>query len=237
MAVAGGPKHVAGVSSFNSAVVGQPVHWANGQLNYYVDQGPLNASVTNKQAKAMVDAAAALWSAVPTAGVTLTDMGPLSEDVSGANIAVSGTDFTVTNEQTGQLGQIAEPAEVTPAAASFPLGVIFDSDGSVIDALFGTGASQPASCQNNGVFAWLDNVNPDATIAHGIILLNGLCATNANLLAMMSFELERAFGRILGLDYAQVNPGALTNGELNGTLGWPVMQPESGDCSATGGVS
>ena len=25
----------------------------------------------------------------------------------------------------------------------------------------------------------------------------------------MSFELERAFGRILGLDYAQVNPGAL----------------------------
>jgi len=236
MAVAGGPKHVAGVSSFNSAVVGQPVHWANGQLNYYVDQGPLNASVSNKQAKAMVDAAAALWSAVPTAGVTLTDMGPLSEDVSGANIAVSGTDFTVANEQTSQLGQIAEPAEVTPAAASFPLGVIFDSDGSVIDALFGTGASQPASCQNNGVFAWLDNVNPDATIAHGIILLNGLCATNANLLAMMSFELERAFGRILGLDYAQVNPGALTNGELNGTLGWPVMQPESGDCSATGGV-
>ena len=56
------------------------------------------------------------------------------------------------------------------------------------------------------------------------------------MLEMMSYELERAFGRILGLDYAQVNPGALTNGEVGGTLGWPVMQPLSGFCSATGGV-
>jgi hypothetical protein len=230
---------VAGTSYFNSGVVGQPIHWANGQLNYYVDQGPLNASVSNQQAKAMVDAAAALWSAVSTAGVTVTDMGQLNEDVSGANIVASGTNFTVANEQLNQLGQISEPADVNPAAVSFPLGVIFDADGSVIEALFGTGASQPISCQNNGVWVWLDNVNPDATVAHGIIVLNGLCATNANLLEMMSFELERAFGRILGLDYAQVNPGALQNGEPGGaekSEGWPVMQPESGDCSAGGGV-
>ena len=37
----------------------------------------------------MVDAAAALWSAVPTAGVTLTDQGPLNEDVNGSNIQVN----------------------------------------------------------------------------------------------------------------------------------------------------
>ena len=95
-AVAGSPKYVAGVSYFNSGVLGQPVHWANGQLNYYVDQGPLNASVTNKQATAMVDAAAALWSAVTTAGVTLADKGPLNENVSGSNLTVGGTGFTVT---------------------------------------------------------------------------------------------------------------------------------------------
>jgi len=236
LAVAGGPKYIAGVSYFNPGVVGQPLHWANGQLNYYVDQGPLNSSVTNAQAKAMVDAAAALWSAVPSAGVTLTDMGFLNEDVSGANILLSGTNFTVTNEQTNQLGVIIEPADVTPSATSYPLGIIFDADGSIINALYGSGASSPTSCQNNGVFVWIDNVNPDATIAHGIILLNGLCATNANLLQMMSFELERAFGRVLGLDYGQVNPGALTNGELNGTLGWPVMQPLSGLCGASGGA-
>jgi hypothetical protein len=238
-AVAGGPKHVAGVSYFNPGVLGQTVHWANGQLNYYVDQGPLNSSVTNAQAKAMVDAAAALWSAIPPAGVTLTDKGSLNEDVSGANILVSGTNFTVANEQTSQLGVLIEPADITPSATSYPLGIIFDADGSVINALFGAGVSQQNSCQNNGVYVWLDNVNPDATIAHAIILLNGLCATNANLLAMMSFELERAFGRILGLDYSQVNPGALTNGEANGAEeldGWPVMQPISGLCGASGGA-
>ena len=235
-AVAGGPKFVAGTSFFNPGVVGQPLHWANGQLNYYVDQGPLNASVTNQQARAMVDAAAARWNAIPTAGVTLTDKGSLNEDVSGANISVSGTNFTVTNQQLDQLGVIIAPADVTPSATSYPFGIIFDADGSVIDAIYGKGVSEQNSCQNNGVYVWLDNVNPDGTVAHGLIVLNGLCATNANLLQMMSFELERAFGRILGLDYAQVNPGALSNGETNGTLGWPVMQPVSGLCGPTGGA-
>ena len=235
-AFAGGPRYVAGVTYFNPGVLGQPIRWAGGQLNYYVDQGPLSSTVTNQQATAMVDAAAALWSAVPTAGVTLTDMGPLNEDVSGANIVVSGTNFTVTNEQIDQLGQISQPADVTPSATQYPVGVIFDADGSVINALFGSGASDPTSCQYNGVWFWLDNINPDATIAHAILLLNGLCATNSNMLEMMSFELERAFGHILNLDYAQVNPGALQNGEPGGTQGWPVMQPISGVCGSTGGL-
>jgi hypothetical protein len=220
---AGGPKYVAGTSFFNPAVLGAPIHWAGGQVNYYVDQGPLNSSVTNQQATAMVDAAAALWSAVPTAGVTLTDMGSLNEDVNSSNIQVNSS------------GQITAPADVTPSATNYPIGVIYDADGSVINAIFGATASQPDACQNNGVYVWMDNLNTDATIAHGIIILNGLCATNANLLEMMSYELERAFGRILGLDYSQVNPGALTNGETGGTLGWPVMQPLSGVCGASGG--
>ncbi|MGD0903827.1 MAG: hypothetical protein ABR924_12890, partial [Terracidiphilus sp.] len=219
---AGGPKYVAGVSLFNSGVLGQPVHWAGGQVNYYVDQGPLNGSISNQQATAMVDAAAALWSAVPTAGVKLTDRGPLDEDVSGANIVAAN-------------GVITQPADVTPSATSYPLGIIYDADGSVIDAIFGAGASDPTSCQNNGVFVWMDNINPDTTIAHAIILLNGLCATNSNLTEMMSYELERAFGRVLGLDYAQVNPTALVDEIPGGTDGWPIMQPLSGVCSQSGG--
>jgi len=42
-------------------------------------------------------------------------------------------------------------------------------------------------------------------------------------------------GRILGLDYAQVNPTALTGELPGGTQGWPVMQPLSGVCSESGG--
>lgn len=220
---AGGPKSIAGTSFFNPAVVGQPVHWAGGQVNYFVDQGPLSSFVTNQQATAMVDAAAALWSGVSTAGVTLTDMGPLNEDVNGSNIQVNSS------------GQITAPADVTPAATNYPLAVIYDADGSVINAIFGATTSEPDACQNNGVYVWTDNLNPDATIAHGVILLNGLCATNSNLVEMMSFELERAFGRILGLDYSQVNPGALSNDEPGGTEGWPIMQPLSGVCGVSGG--
>ena len=107
IALAGGPKYVAGVSYFNPGVLGQPLHWSGGQVNYYVDQGPLNSSVSNEQATAMVDAAAALWSAIPTAAVTLTDKGPLNEDVSGSSLVASGASFTVSNEQTSQLAQIA----------------------------------------------------------------------------------------------------------------------------------
>ena len=221
--VAGGPRFVAGVSFFNPAVKGQPVHWAGGQVSYYVDQGPLNSSVTNQQATAMVDTAAALWSSVRTAGVTLVNKGTLNEDVNGANIVAAQQ-------------AIVAPADVAPTAINYPLGVIFDADGSVLDAILGPNMSDPSNCQNNSVKVFMNNINPDATIAHAIMVLNGLCATNANLLAMMSYELERSFGRLLGLDYSQVNPGALHDADANQREGWPVMHPTSGVCGPTGGV-
>jgi hypothetical protein len=223
-AMAGGPKYVAGSNYFDPGVVGQPVHWANGQINYYVDQGPLNSSVTHEQATAMVDAAASIWSAVPTAGVTLTDKGTLNEDVSGLNTIGSAR------------GQFVQPTDLAASAINYPLAIVFDSDGSVIDTLYGAGTSDPTSCQNNGVLEALDNINTDATIAHAVIILNGRCATSANLLQMMSFEIERAFGRILGLDYSQVNHYASQMGVPGGMDGWPVMQPLSGLCGPSGGT-
>ncbi len=221
---AGGPRYIAGATYFNPAALGQPLHWSHGQVNYYVDQGPLSATVSNKQAVTMVDAAAALWGSAPTAAVLLTNQGQLNEDVSGANMQVNS------------VGQIIAPSDATPSATSFPVAVIFDADGSVINAIYGPTASQPDACQNNAVYVWLDSFNPDATFAHGAILLNGLCATSAAMLQMMSFELERAFGRILGLDFSQINPGALTNGNPEAALGWPIMQPLSGACGANGGA-
>jgi hypothetical protein len=223
-AIAGGPKYVAGTDYFNPGVVGQPVHWAGGQVDYYLDQGPLNGSVTHEQAAAMVDAAAAPWSAVPTAGVRLTNKGTLNEDATGAN-----TSMVVH-------GQFAQPADLTPSAINHPLAIVFDADGAVIDTLFGTGTSDPTSCQNNGVLAALDNINPDATVAHAFILLNGRCATTPKLLEMMSFEIEREFGHILGLDYSQVNHDALQNYVPGDMDGWPVMQPLSGTCNSSGGA-
>lgn len=50
-------------------MLGEPMHWSGGRVNYYVEQGPLSATVTDQEATAMADAAAALWSAVSTAGL------------------------------------------------------------------------------------------------------------------------------------------------------------------------
>lgn len=223
-AFAGGPKYVAGVSYFNPAALGQPVVWQSGQVRYYVDQGTLGP-LSNSQAKAMVDAAAAIWSTVPTAAVNLVDAGNLAEDVNGSNVLAGN-------------GVFAAPSDVTPSATGTPIAVIYDSDGSVINALEGAGASEPGNCALNGPLVWIDNMNPNAALAHGVIVLNGLCATSPSLLETMSYQLERAFGRILGLDFSQVNDNALNMGAnaTNAALGWPVMQPLNHECGVTGGT-
>ncbi len=221
----GGPKYVAGVSYFNPGVVGQPIVWSGGQVTYFMDQGPLTASISNAQATAMVDAAAAVWNAAPAAAVQLTDGGNLAEVVDQANIQASN-------------GVFVSPTDLAPSATATPVGVVFDQTGAAIDALFGTGASDPGNCSRNGVFFWLDNFQRNASLAHGVIVLNGLCATSPMLLTMMSYQLERAFGRILGLDFAQVNDNALVAQitEPNAALAWPIMDPVNGTCGAAGGV-
>jgi len=179
----------------------------------------------------MVDAAAALWSNVPTAALTLTDAGNLAEDVNGSNVvSSSGTG--------GNALSFSAPSDVTPNSTGTPIAVIFDSDGSVLNALEGQGASTPTDCESNSMLFWIDNMNNNATLAHGVIVLNGLCATTPSKLAMMSYQLGRAFGQLLGLDYSQVNDNALSMGanETNAALAWPIMQPISHECGASGGT-
>ncbi len=126
--------------------------------------------------------------------LALVDKGQLNEDVNGSNILVDAS------------GQIVEPADVNPTATNYPLAIIYDADGTVINALFGATTSQPDACQNNGVYVWMDNLNTDATIAHAVILLNGLCTGNNNMLEMMSYQLGTLCFRAVFL-----RAGLLTN--------------------------
>jgi hypothetical protein len=137
----------------------------------------------------------------------------------------------------GNALSLSAPSDVTPNSTGTPIAVLFDSDGSVINALEGQGASTPTDCELNGLLFWIDNMNMNATLAHGVIVLNGLCATTSSKLAMMSYQLQRAFGQSLGLDFSQVNDNALNMGanETNAALAWPVMQPVSRECGASGG--
>lgn len=221
-ASAGGPRLVAGSTYFNAGVMGKPIHWRGGKVNYFVDQGPLSGTVNHQQAVDMVDAAAALWSAVPTAAVSLVDQGALKEDVSGTN-AVAGN------------GNLLQPSDVAAGGTAYPLGIIFDTDGSVIDAVLGAQASDPGSCNSTGVVVWTDNFDADATLGHAVMVLNGRCTDSANRLEMMTFLVERAFGLVLGLGPSQVYPHALTQMRSDEARAWPVMQPLAGACGASGG--
>lgn len=222
MVFGGGPRLVAGSTYFQPGVMGQPLHWANGQLTYYVDQGPMSPTVSNQQGVAMVDAAAALWSAVPTAGVKLSNGGSLNEDVNGTNVVAQSQLF-------------AQPSDVAPSATAYPVGVVFDADGSVMNQLFNADVSDPATCEYSGVTVWTDNYRPDATVAHAVILVNGRCADTPGHLQMLGFLLERAFGQVLGLGFAQVDAGSLPSGMWDRSS-MPVMQPYAGDCGPTGGA-
>ena len=219
---AGGPRWVAGTSYFDPSTAGQPIVWKNGVVNYYTDLGDLSATVTQAQANALVASAAALWSGVPTAAVQITAAGSLAEDVNGTNFYAGPSGPTM-------------PADVESTATGTPLGIIYDADGSVLDALEGEGASDPNSCNVSGVTVLVDNFATDATIAHALIIVNGLCTADAAHVALLQYELLRGFGRVLGLDWSQANdemfPGNTTP---DGLLGWPLMHPVEKLCNSNG---
>jgi hypothetical protein len=224
ISLAGGPRYFAGSSYFNSNVQGRPVHWANGQLNYYLDKGPLNSYLSNAAIGAALQQAAAVWNSVPTAALKINAAGSLAEDVSGATISGLGATVVL-------------PVDVQPSATSEPVAIVLDADGSVIDALYGTGASDPLSCNTNAVWIWFDNFNPDATFAHAVMLLNGLCFPNAAEMDRLQYQLVRGFGQLLGLGWSQTNDGQFYGTIPYNTLtlaGWPVLHPIEQLCSSTG---
>ena len=222
---ASGPRWVAGAVYFNPSAKGTPVVWAGGKVSYYLDEGALSGSVTNSQATSMVASAASVWSGVKTAALSISQGGSLSEDVNGSNVTANtpaGTGATF-------------PADALPSATSKPIAVVFDADGSVINDIYGVGASDPGSCAQNGVFATVDNFAVAGTIAHALIVINGLCASSSALDGLLQYQLVRAFGRVLGLDWSQVNDAMwqTSNPTSAGLAGWPLMHPAEYLCTGS----
>jgi hypothetical protein len=221
---AGGPRWIAGSSYFNPSAKGQPIVWANGQVTFYYDQGNLSAIETAYGPRNLALSALNVWGAVATAGVKLVYGGVLAEDVSGANVKV------------GPNGVITMPADIQPTATNRPLGIIFDEDGSVIDAFYGAGASSAALCGQNGVITRIDNISPSGNILHALIIVNGFCATNTAQIAVLQYQLVRGVGRALGLDWSQANEQMFLDNQVSsqGLAGWPIMHPLERLCNQTG---
>jgi IPT/TIG domain len=220
---AGGPRFITGTSGY--ATAGVPMAWYTNAPMYFTDPGDLSATVTHAQADAMVAAAAAVWN-IPTASITLANGGGLAEHVAadgpGANAYFNGTAMVF-------------PADVEATNyASVQIAVIYDSDGSVIDMLLGSGASGLLECRQNGVAESVDGFGSSGTIEHAVIVLDGLCVGSSSApelqeqLTQMQYQLTRVFGRVLGLAWSQLNDNVftavspVTAAEM---ALWPLMHP------------
>ena len=213
-AKAGGPRFVTGSNSSNGG--GSVIPFYTSAPAYYTDPGDLSATVSHAQADAMVAAAASTWN-VPTSTLVLKQGGELAEDVSSANVYFDGSEMVF-------------PADVSASNyLNIPIAVIYDMDGSVIDTLLGDGASDPSGCRDTGVVESVDSIGLEGTIHHAMLILNGRCVgSTPQQLLQMQYQLERAFGRVIGISWAQVNDNIFT-GATPPTAGeidfWPIMHP------------
>ncbi len=219
---AGGPEYVAGSSYFNASTMGQPLTWSQGQVNYYTDQGDLSPILPNSAANALVANAFLQWTSVPTAAVVANAAGQLAEDVNGSNIVVDSN------------GIVTAPADVTSAATQTPVGIVYDYDGSVTDALLGSGAGEPSQCFENAVYGGVDNFGAGANFLHALIVINGQCAMQSSQLTDVEYRLVRVLGSVLGLGWSQLNLNVIT-GKPPATpddfAGFPVMHyMDSANC-------
>ncbi len=194
---AGGPAFIAG-SGYDPGVEGQPLVWANASVQYYTDQGDLSPILTNAQADAFVAGAITPWTTAVGVGLTVSQAGHLAEDVTGSNIQVTD-------------GAIRAPADITPSATTTPLGIVYDYDGTVTDAILGEGAGDLEDCFTNAVYGGPDNFAASGNIVHALAVINGVCASTSAQLPDVQYRLVRVLARIFGLGWSQANINVLTN--------------------------
>ena len=211
---AGGPKYVAGASYFNTNMSGQPLVWPQGVLSYYTDQGELSPILSNAAANAFVADAFSQWTAVPTAALAASNAGQLAEDVNGSNVTVNSN------------GSISMPSDIQPTATATPIAIVYDYDGSVTNALLGSGAGDASQCFFNAAFGGDDNYGAPATYLHALVVINGQCAQESSQLVDVEYRLVRVLGGVIGVGWSQLNPNVLTNNPPptgDDFAGFPVM--------------
>ncbi len=220
MAFGGGPLHVAGISGFQPGLAGTPITWNNGQVSYYTDQGDLSPLLPNAVADQFVADAFSRWTSVTTAAIRADRAGALSEDVNGTNV-------TLIN------GTLTLPDDIKPASSK-PVTIVYDADGKVLDALLGAGAGGIDLCSTNSVYGETDRFTDDAHAGHALVIINGVCARSSDQLPILKYRLIRVLGRILGLDYSQLNDNVISGAPpptLEDYGGYPLMHPLGALCS------
>lgn len=209
----GGPKCVAGTSYFDPSKTGQGLTWP-GQITYYTDPGDLSPILPNASADILVANAFGVWTSVSTAALGAVNAGSLAEDVNGSNVIVNGD------------GTISMPADIESSAVGTPIGIVYDSDGSVTSALLGAGAGDSGQCFFNAVFGGNDNYGTLVNYQHALIVIDGQCAQQNSQLTDVQYRLVRVIGGVLGLGWSQLNVNVQSGSpypSADDYAGFPVM--------------
>jgi hypothetical protein len=87
------------------------------------------------------------------------------------------------------------------------VGIVYDYDGTVTDALLGEGAGGLADCFTNAVYGGPDNFSIGGNIVHSLVVINGVCAATSAQLPEVQYRLVRVLGRTrwLGMVAGQLN--------------------------------
>lgn len=187
-------------AGFLEHVSGTPYKWRTFPIHYVVDQGTLG-SIDNASATTLVQDALSRWSTVSIADVTFQLDGQNSEDITASNI-----DEYITIDTSG-----------APRNLKNQTTMIFDTDGSIIDGLLGSGNSSVVlGLASPGA---LDEAS--LTIETGLAILNGLDASSIQLEATLTHE----SGHMLNLEHTQMNFEEAINSNSADDSTIPTMFP------------
>ena len=164
------------------------------------------------------------WTSIPSAALHATHAGQLAEDVNGSNVVLVS------------FGQISTPLDIQPTALANPIGIVYDADGAVTDTLLGIGAGAADLCSTNAAYGGPDAYSPDGHLAHALVILNGNCAHTSGDLPHFQYELARVLGRVIGLDWAELNENVVTqrpSPTADDYAGFPLMHAIEPRCGSS----
>ena len=195
---------------------GTPTLWANNNVGWMADPGPLSAAVDNAKAVGWIQELFRIWrgAALSNAGGTPINVANLKSTYYG----FAGEDVTVSNY-----------LSVIDAAYDKGLAVvIFDTDGSIVDAELGTNSKKYVVGFSSPV------ANGGAYFGGGVVVLNGLFVDGDKKASGEVGEEEfkaavlHELGHLLNLDHTQANIEALERareGDLSLMDEIPTMFP------------
>ena len=184
---------------------GEPQVWSTAQpVPFHTDLGPLGL-LTNEEAIALVEEAFQVWEDVPSAAISFAVAGSLPVDVTGSNV------FDILD--VGGDG-------ISP--------IVFDHDGTVIDAVLGIGASRHTLGFTAIKFGQSDRILEAKTVLNGTVLDGNPTNPDASRESFFA-TIVHEFGHYINLDHSQINGELAFDNDVNNDDGLPMMFPIASD--------